>query len=133
MKRYFSQKVLYDGFSFQSKTECELYKLLKQANISFRMQVPFLLQDKFRCHNETVRKMEYIADFVIEDNAISEIPIIIDCKGSKYNTEQTFILKFKILKNKYREQYLYRIIYTDDIKKAIVSNDLKGLLLGGKK
>lgn len=81
-----SQKTVIDGIKFDSKLEadyyCQLKILVRTGEVkSFTLQPKYLLQEKFCKDGKTIRKMEYIADFLVTyANGREEI---IDCKGHK--------------------------------------------------
>lgn len=64
---------------------------------NLRLQVPFLLQEGFKKNGTTHRKIEYIADFVYEENGQT---IVEDTKGMK---TETFKIKQKLFEYKYPE------------------------------
>lgn len=73
---------------------------LKEAGdvIDIELQPAFLLQDKFKYMNKTIRKIEYKADFkVTYSNGLVEV---IDVKGMVLND---FKLKLKLARCKYRD------------------------------
>jgi hypothetical protein len=122
MARFFSKKVeLPNGDVFDSQTEYEWWKLLlekqKQGLISnLQKQVPFLLQEAFKTKDgKSIRKMEYIADFTYIENGELHIT---DSKGAMACIEETFKIKWKLMKYKYPD-YNYHIIIIDKTKKWI--------------
>lgn len=73
MNKYRNRRVAVDGHVFDSVLESERYKQLKLLQRAgeiknLRLQVPFLLQEGFRKNNKTYQKVQYIADFVYEEN-----------------------------------------------------------------
>ena len=92
-------KTVVDDIEFDSKKEAKYYlrlKLLeKQGSIKgFEMQVPFVLQPKFRTEWGTcIREIKYVADFVVEySDGHKEI---IDVKGyrtKEYNLKKKMFL-----------------------------------------
>ena len=73
MNKYRNRKVAVDGHVFDSVLESERYKQLKLLQCAgeiknLRLQVPFILQEGFRKNNKTYQKVQYIADFVYEEN-----------------------------------------------------------------
>jgi len=113
---------------FDSKSEynryIELKKLEKEGIIAnLTLQVPFLLIPSSRWHNNvtnkhiTVRKTEYIADFIYVENGVL---VAEDCKGWKQvkdrktgkikwkvYTDDVYKLKKKLFLSKYPE-YLFK-------------------------
>ena len=69
--KYRNQRIEVDGMMFDSKGEAAHYgrlKLAKQAGavLDFERQVPFVFEVTYRANGrEVVRKMKYIADFVV--------------------------------------------------------------------
>jgi hypothetical protein len=119
MARFFSKKVTLDnGDVFDSQTEYEWWKMLlkkqEQGLISeLKRQVPFLLQEAFKTKDgKSIRKMEYIADFTYLENG--ELHIV-DSKGAIACIEETFKIKWKIMRYKYPD-YNYHIIIRDKSK-----------------
>lgn len=102
--KFGAKKVRYEGKTFDSIMEKDYYihlgELKEQGIIkSFEWQVPFLLQDSFKFYDmkrekeTTVRKIEYIADYVIEYN--DGTTHVVDVKGLVMDV---FRMKFKVLK-----------------------------------
>jgi hypothetical protein len=119
MARFFSKKVTLDnGDVFDSTTEYDYWNILlqkqEQGIISeLDRQRSFLLQESFKTKDgSTIRKMEYVSDFTyVQDGELH----VVDVKGSTYNIEETFKIKFKILKFLHRD-YNYHIIIRDKTK-----------------
>lgn len=90
--------------NFDSKLEAErydyLYLLLRASKIrQLRLQVNFILQDKFKHKNKTVQAITYTPDFVYEKKVKDKwIKVVDDAKGML--TEPTrlrqkmFLLRF---------------------------------------
>lgn len=99
----------YDNIVFDSKWEAQTYKLLKMllpADVNIHMQVPFLLQEKFKTKDgKAIREINYCADFVITKekelppNIIPADSFVIDSKG---HLTDIFKLKNKLFMYKYR-------------------------------
>jgi hypothetical protein len=99
----------YDNIVFDSKWEAQTYKLLKMllpADTQVHMQVPFLLQEKFKTSaGKTIREINYCADFVItrekdlQPNIIPGDAFVVDSKG---HLTDIFKLKNKLFMYKYR-------------------------------
>lgn len=90
-----------DGIKFDSEKEAKRYGELKiLSKIGeiglLELQVPFLLIEE----NETERKCEYIADFVYWDIKTGE-KIIEDVKSEATRKLSTYIMKRKLMKDKY--------------------------------
>lgn len=100
--KYGNKKIQVDMYVFDSKLESMRYKqlaLLEQVGEikNLKLQVPFLLQESFRKNGKTYRKIEYIADFVYEENGQV---IVEDTKGIKTDV---FKIKQKLFEYKYPE------------------------------
>ncbi len=63
-----------------------------------KTQVPFLLQESFTYRGESIRKIEYFADFTYERDW--EL-VIEDVKSKITQEDKTYRLKVKLLKKKY--------------------------------
>ena len=108
MNKYRNKKVQIDMYVFDSIAESKRYKelaLLQRAGkiSELQLQPKFLLQESFRKNGKTYRKIEYIADFMYEEN--NKI-IVEDVKGKE---TEVFKLKHKLFEKKYPELEL-RII-----------------------
>lgn len=113
MNKYRNRKIVIDNIKFDSILEANRYqelKLLQKAKqiSNLRLQVPFLLQEGFKKNGKTHRKIEYIADFVYEENGQT---IVEDTKGMK---TETFKIKQKLFEYKYPELNL-KIITREEI------------------
>lgn len=100
MNKYRNRKIVVDNIKFDSVLEANRYKelkLLQRAKqiSNLRLQVPFLLQEGFKKNGKTHRKIEYIADFVYEENGQT---IVEDTKGMQ---TETFKIKQKLFEYKY--------------------------------
>ena len=87
-------------YVFDSIAESRRYKeltLLQRAGkiAELQLQPKFLLQESFRKNGKTYRKIEYIADFMYEEN--NKI-IVEDVKGKE---TEVFKLKRKLFEKKY--------------------------------
>ena len=99
--KYHNKKVEIDGHKFDSRHEAEIYLYLKQqeqdGNISqLKLQVPFILQDKFKINGRTVREIKYLADFTFT-NSEGQLEVW-DAKG--YKTD-VYSLKKKLFEYRY--------------------------------
>lgn len=100
MNKYRNKKVQIDMYVFDSIAESRRYKelvLLQRAGkiTELQLQPKFLLQESFRKNGKTFRKIEYIADFMYEEN--NKI-IVEDVKGKE---TEVFKLKRKLFEKKY--------------------------------
>lgn len=98
---------------FDSALEAKRYRqlvLLERAKAikNLQLQVPFLLQEGFRKNGKTYRKIEYIADFVYEENGKT---VVEDTKGVK---TEVFKIKQKLFEYKYPNLSI-KIVTKEDI------------------
>ena len=108
MNKYRNKKIQIDMYVFDSIAESKRYKelaLLQKAKKieNLQLQPKFLLQESFKKNGKTYRKIEYIADFMYEENGQV---IVEDVKGKE---TEVFKLKRKLFEKKYPELEL-RII-----------------------
>nr|DAK54673.1 MAG TPA: Endonuclease [Caudoviricetes sp.] len=102
MSKYRAKKTEIDGIKFDSKKEAKRYialrELEKKGNIEKLMLQPrFLLQEGFRKNGKAYRKIEYVADFMYEQDGKL---IIEDVKGIKTDV---YKLKQKLFEKKYQD------------------------------
>jgi hypothetical protein len=102
MNKYRNKKVQVDMFVFDSIAESRRYKelaLLERAKKikNLQLQPKFLLQESFKKNGKTFRKIEYIADFMYEENGQV---IVEDVKGME---TKEFKIKRKLFEYKYPE------------------------------
>ena len=100
MNKYRNKKVQIDMYLFESIAESKRYKelalLLKAGKIkNLKLQPRFLLQDGFKKNGKTYRKIEYIADFMYEENGKV---VVEDVKGKE---TEVFKLKRKLFEHEY--------------------------------
>ena len=81
--KYKNKKVVYDGIKFDSKKEGAYYlklKMLEEKGIIYdlKLQVKYELQPKFEFNGNTIRSINYVADFTyMQDGKLH----IVDTKG----------------------------------------------------
>lgn len=102
MTKYRAKKTVIDGIKFDSKKEAKRYIVLKalegRGEIEKLMLQPrFLLQEGFRKNGKAYRKIEYVADFMYEQDGKL---IIEDVKGIKTDV---YKLKQKLFEKKYQD------------------------------
>jgi hypothetical protein len=102
LSKYRAKKTEIDGIKFDSKKEAKRYialrELEKQGNIGkLILQPRFLLQEGFRKNGKAYRKIEYVADFMYEQDGKL---IIEDVKGIKTDV---YKLKQKLFEKKYQD------------------------------
>ena len=109
--KYGAKKVMVDGIKFDSKAEAAYYQIHKTGVESgvIKMQVPFILQEKFRLNGKAFREIKYIADFVFYDKE-GNILKVVDVKGE---TTPVFNLKAKMFAKMFgREIVLAKFNYS---------------------
>ncbi len=104
--KYRNNKVVIDDITFDSMKEANFYLELKMRVKAkdikgFELQPKFLLQDSFIKNGEKIRKITYIADFLIYH--MNGEKTVVDVKG--YET-QAFKLKKKLFEAKYSDMKL---------------------------
>lgn len=102
--KYSNQKTNINGIVFASKKEGNYYLILrdkenKKEISNLQLQVPFILQDKYKINNKSIREIKYIADFTYIDNGVL---IIVDVKASKFFKTDVYKLKKKLFEYKYQ-------------------------------
>ncbi len=100
MSKYRNKKVQVDMYVFDSIAESKRYKelaLLERVKKikNLQLQPKFLLQESFKKNGKTFRKIEYIADFMYEENGQV---IVEDVKGME---TEVFKLKKKLFEYRY--------------------------------
>ena len=125
-KRFYSKKITdSDGIKWDSETEYNYYQYIlknkdKLGIRNIQRQVKYIIQNKFRDkNNKAVREISLTVDFVLELTT-GEI-IIVDCKGCKETIEETFKIKWKMMKLKY-PQYDYKVVVWDKKLKEFMEN-----------
>lgn len=101
-RKYGNKKVEYDGIKFDSKREMQRYcelKLLERAGEikNLQLQPKFVLQESFKKNGKTHRAINYIADFMYEENDKIKVE---DSKGFKTDV---YAIKKKMFEYKYPE------------------------------
>ena len=107
-------KVEYDGRKFDSKLECNIYKVLKERltpDYKIGFQPSFVLQEKFAFDGHIIRPITYKADFVIYKDSETEAKAVIDAKGMETN-------EFKIKRKLFIRKYGYDIVILKSMKQA---------------
>lgn len=85
MSKYNSKKTVVDGVIFDSKSEANYYKLLKQKQekrliTDLKLQPVFVLQNSYKLNGKTVKAITYKADFSYLDLTDNK-RYVIDVKG----------------------------------------------------
>ena len=117
-RKYKSKKCIIDDETFDSMKEAKVYlciKDLKRQNIikDYSLHPKFILQEKFKKNNKTIRAITYTADFeiILNDNSI----MIIDVKPSPAMVTEVFKIKKKIFEYKYRDKSIVIIYNKKDL------------------
>ena len=105
--KYNARKTTVDGIKFDSKKEARRYadlKILEKAGeIShLQLQPKFRLLDGFKHRGETIRPINYFADFSYIDTEGNEV--VEDVKGKRTDV---YNIKKKLFLNKYGERYVF--------------------------
>jgi hypothetical protein len=114
-------KVVYDGRKFDSKLECNIYKVLKERLVPYGFHIGFqpscILQDKFKFEGHIIRPITYKADFLIykgspdTDIGVFNKYAIIDAKGMETP-------EFKLKRKLFIKIYGYDIVILKSMKQA---------------
>jgi len=112
MNKYHAVKTKIEGYTFDSKKEGQRYRdlllLEKAGEISdLKVHPVYLLQEKFIYKGETVRKIEYEADFEYKENGYV---ITEDIKGGKATQTALFKIKAKMFKKKFGVYHNFRLV-----------------------
>ncbi len=107
--KYNARKTTVDGIKFDSKKEASRYKVLKlqekAGEIShLQLQPKFRLLDGFKHRGETIRPINYFADFSYIDTEGNEVVEDVKSKATK---TPVYSIKKKLFLNKYGERYLF--------------------------
>ena len=105
--KYNARKTKVDGITFDSMKEARRYKELKlQEKVGaishLQLQPKFRLLDGFKHSGETIRPINYFADFSYIDAEGNEV--VEDVKGKKTDV---YNIKKKLFLNKYGERYVF--------------------------
>ena len=114
MSKYKNKKVQIDMFVFDSIAESKRYKQLALLAITgkiknLKLQPRFLLQESFIKNGKSYRKVEYVADFMYEEDRKI---IVEDVKGKE---TEVFKLKHKLFEYNYPELE-FKIIKAKEVK-----------------
>lgn len=122
--KYKSEKVEFNGITFDSKMELKFYQNLLESGVEFELQPTFVLQEKFVKNGKTYLPITYKGDFKVGN-------IVYDTKGMETLhfklKKKMFQYKFKDLEliciapcpKKYLEHSIYGFIDKDLHKKLI--------------
>lgn len=123
--KFGNRKTVVDGITFDSRAEAKYYEQLKWLKKAkqikdFKLQPKFLLQESFKKNGNTIRKIEYKADFEIHnlDGSVE----IIDVKGVE---TEAFKIKKKLFEKRY--PYSLKLVTLDQSLGWIELDQLKKL------
>lgn len=133
MSKYNSKSVEYNGIIFDSKLECDYFKLLEEQVVkgeikSFSFHPTYILQEKFTKNGKLTRPIIYEADFVIQ--TLEDKVIAIDIKG--FPTPLS-VLKRKLFDYRYSDIELKWITFVKKYGGWIEIEELKKLRNKNKK
>jgi len=99
--KYNAKSIVIDGHKFPSLKEGRQYRELKLRELTgsitdLELQPVFVLQDKFKRHDKTIRAIKYQADFRYKNK--EGHTIVVDVKGKK---TAMYELKIKMLFKRY--------------------------------
>ena len=105
MSKFKNKKVIFDGMAFDSKKECERYKVLKawqeMGVISdLRTQVAFELARGIKIAGEARKRpsVRYVADFVYLDRRQTGCQVVEDVKSAITKKDKVYRLKKHLMK-----------------------------------
>lgn len=118
---YKGTKCSYDGIDFDSIPEKDYYILLKNDNSISDLQVhpKFIVLEGFRDYsNKKIQSITFKPDYMYIKDSITYIE---DVKPNKKLIDEAFNLRWKMLKNMYKDQsVIFRLISWDKKKKEFV-------------
>jgi hypothetical protein len=99
-----ARKIIYNGIEYDSVREAKIAKRFDEAGIRCQYQVEIELQEGFKLANESIRPVNLVIDFIVEDEWL------VDCKGHLFDV---FKIKWKMLKKKFLDTKKYVILSND--------------------
>lgn len=109
--KFNAKKIVYNGIEYDSTREAGFAKLLDSMNVKYQYQAEVTLQEAFSVDGEKIQDICLTVDFLVESE------YFVDVKG--YIT-QDFAIKWKMLKNKFRETRKYFLVKNDSDAKKIL-------------
>ena len=111
--KYNNKKCEFEGLKFDSKKELLRYRQLlvlqEEGKImELNRQVPFELIPTQRYNGKTYRSCKYYADFTYREPDNNKL-VVEDVKGGKATQTTEFIIKEKLLIQRYRNEIDFRI------------------------
>ena len=136
--KFHAYKAMVDGIQFDSLNESRYYVQIKQIRdckqpteygilLSFEMQVPYEIVPSFLKNGHRIRKMEYLADFVLHYD--SGRTRVIDVKGVETDV---FKLKKKLVEYKYPEVEIECLKYVAALHSFLTTKAYKEYLKAKK-
>lgn len=123
--KFNARAIIIDGVKYDSTLEGK-YKLfldkLKDINFEYHKKITLLPKNGLRYRfsvpgikfDENIQDIELETDFFIEDF------VIVDVKGGEATKTDSFINKFKLLKNIYKERFVYVLVSSEaDFEKTL--------------
>ena len=109
--KYKAVKMIIDGVTFDSGLEAARYgqlKLLADAGAikNLQLQPKFRLMDSYKYDGKTIRAIDYIADFMYEED---DKRIVEDVKGIR---TKDYIIKSKL----FIKKYILELEYVDEFR-----------------
>ena len=109
MSKYKARKTIIDGIQFDSKKEanryCELNLLESAGEIkNLQLQPRFTLQESFKYQGKKERKIEYVADFMYEEN---DGQVVVEDVKSEPTKTPLYRVKRKMFLKRYGDKYKF--------------------------
>lgn len=131
--RYTTYKPIIDEIQFDSMMEARYYiKLCKDLKndviLSFKRQIAFELQPKFKKNGKIYRSIEYVCDFLVKEK--NQTTTVLDIKG-KETVE--FKIKHKLFEYKYPNYDLKVIQFYEPTGEWLELDKIKKIIRQNKK
>lgn len=113
--KYRAVKTRLDGKTFASKHEAAVYAELKLREMAgeiqdLKLQPRFEIIPSFKRRDKTIRKTEYVADFMFIEKGKT---IVVDAKSKATEKDKAYRIKRKAFLYKYGEGVEFREVYAD--------------------
>lgn len=108
--KYKAVKMVIDGVTFDSGLEAARYKQLKLledagAIKNLQLQPKFRLMDSYKYNNKTIRAIDYIADFMYEEDGKKIVEDVKGIRTKDYIIKSKLFIKQHILERKYVDEF----------------------------
>lgn len=108
--KYKAVKMVIDGVTFDSGLEAARYKqlkLLEEAGTikNLILQPKFRLMDSYRYDGKAIRAIDYIADFMYEENGKTIVEDVKGIRTKDYIIKSKLFIKKHILELKYVDEF----------------------------